>query len=311
MKFASVKLWVSTVLVAAVVGAGAAWAQTTSGAGDDAVVLAKGPAGHVTLAEVKTMVNLVVPLNERKNFFANAGNIEQMALVIYSPRALAGQARQHGYDRQPEVLRDLALGEQRTLSDSWVNHQAGRKLPTDAQLEQFARTTYNADAKRFTRGEQVQARHILVAAKGEVTEAQAQAKAADLLAQLNKGASFEALAREHSDDKGSAARGGDLGKFGRGRMVPPFEEAVFALTSPGQRSGLVKSQFGYHIIELTGKEPAGKVSFDEVKDELKKEALERLDGQNRRMLWDEAQKGIEYDQAAIEAQARAAGGAKP
>ena len=133
----------------------------------------------------------------------------------------------------------------------------------------------------------------------------------DLLAQLNKGASFEALAREHSDDKGSAARGGDLGKFGRGRMVPPFEEAVFALTSPGQRSGLVKSQFGYHIIELTGKEPAGKVSFDEVKDELKKEALERLDGQNRRMLWDEAQKGIEYDQAAIEAQARAAGGAKP
>ena len=311
MKFASVKFWASAAVVAAVLGGGAAWAQTPVGEGDAAVVLAKGPAGQVTLADVKAMIDLVVPLRERDGFLGQPGNVEQMVLAIYSQRALAAQARQQGYDRQPQTQRDLVLGEQRTLSDSWINHQARQKLPADAQLEQFARTAYNAEPQRFMRGEQVQARHILVAVQGGVTDQQAKAKAEDLLARLGKGESFEALARAQSDDKGSGARGGDLGTFGRGRMVRPFEEAVFAMTKPGQRSGLVKSQFGYHIIELLSREPGRKATFDEVKNELKKEASDRIDAQNRRMLWDEAEKGIEYDHDAIRAQAQAASGRKP
>ena len=79
------------------------------------------------------------------------------------------------------------------------------------------------------------------------------------------------------------------------------------LTRKAKEQGLIKPNPQLSVDE---KYPLH-AKFDEVKDELKKEALERLDGQNRRMLWDEAQKGIEYDQAAIEAQARAAGGAKP
>ena len=69
-------------------------------------------------------------------------------------------------------------------------------------------------------------------------------------------------------DTSNAGKGGDLGFFGRGKMVPAFEEAAFALTEPGQLSDLVETQFGYHIIRLEARRDAGRRSFDEVRDEL-------------------------------------------
>src|SRR5690606_26213959 len=88
-----------------------------------------------------------------------------------------------------------------------------------------------------------------------------------LLARLQGGEDFAALAREHSSDEGSAARGGDLGWFPRGRMVPPFEEAAFG-NEPGTLVGeLVESQFGFHIIEVLGRRE-GDVAEDEAKREI-------------------------------------------
>lgn len=127
-----------------------------------------------------------------------------------------------------------------------------------------------ADYRRST--EQVHARHILIKpdkfkqelknkAKGDKldetqldkeADAKARKKAEDLLDQLKAGASFEELAKKYSDDYGSAAQGGDLGWFGRGQMVKPFEEAAFRLKK-GELSGVVKSSFGYHIIKVEGK----------------------------------------------------------
>ena len=90
--------------------------------------------------------------------------------------------------------------------------------------------------------DQVKASHILV--KDE-------AKAASLKAQIEQGASFEDMARQHSSCP-SKAKGGDLGWFGKGQMVKPFEEAAFS-TPEGKISNPVKTQFGYHLIKLTGK----------------------------------------------------------
>jgi peptidyl-prolyl cis-trans isomerase C len=105
---------------------------------------------------------------------------------------------------------------------------------------------------RHTTGEQVRARHILIATDTITDTDTARLEAEDLVAQLDDGADFAALAAEYSADTGSAANGGDLGWALRGSYVPEFDEAVFTM-QPGERR-LVQTQFGFHIIEVT--EPA-------------------------------------------------------
>jgi peptidyl-prolyl cis-trans isomerase C len=96
----------------------------------------------------------------------------------------------------------------------------------------------------------------------------ARAKAEAALARVRKGEDFAAVAREVSEDPGSAPRGGDLGAFGKGQMVPPFEQAAFALPA-GQISGLVESPFGFHVIKVQERLPAGEIPFEPVKGQIK------------------------------------------
>jgi len=132
-----------------------------------------------------------------------------------------------------------------------------------------ARRIYQENIDSFKRPEQVRASHILIkteAADSNETKAQAKAKAEQLLEQIGQGADFAALAKEHSGCP-SGASGGDLGFFGKGQMVPPFEEAVYKL-KPGQLSGIVETRFGYHIIKLTDSKEAGIVQFEEAKSDI-------------------------------------------
>jgi peptidyl-prolyl cis-trans isomerase C len=88
-----------------------------------------------------------------------------------------------------------------------------------------------------------------------------------VLKQIKAGGDFAALAKEHSQDPGSAINGGDLGLFQRGQMVPPFDQAAFTL-KPGSTSELVETQFGYHIIRVTDKKDPGTVTIEEVRPQL-------------------------------------------
>lgn len=106
--------------------------------------------------------------------------------------------------------------------------------------------------------EQVKARHILVE-----TEEQAR----EVLAKLDQGESFETLAQQYSTDEASKGNGGDLGYFERGVMVPEFEEAAFSL-SPGETSGPVKTQFGYHIIRVEDFKEAQPAVYEEMKEDI-------------------------------------------
>ncbi|MDW2167707.1 peptidylprolyl isomerase, partial [Vibrio sp. 2099] len=110
--------------------------------------------------------------------------------------------------------------------------------------------------------------HILV-------EGDDEAKAQAILDELNAGADFAAVAQEKSDDFGSAENGGDLGWIERDVMDPAFEEAAFALKNPGDMSGLVKSDFGYHIIKLEELKDAVAKPFDEVAAEIKQELVDQ------------------------------------
>ncbi len=123
------------------------------------------------------------------------------------------------------------------------------EVPRSA-VEQF----YNDHLGTYTTPEEVRASHILLKTEGK-DDAQVRARAEDILKQVKAGADFAALAKKYSEDDSNAGQGGDLDYFSRGRMVPEFENAAFAL-EPGQTSDLVKTQFGYHIIKVTDKKAA-------------------------------------------------------
>ena len=141
-------------------------------------------------------------------------------------------------------------------------------------------------------------------------------KTKKILADLRAGANFEQLAREHSADPGSAAKGGDLGFFPEGKMVPAFEAAAAALKNPGDLSPIVPTQFGFHIIRLEGRKPASVKPFDEVKEELRAEIIAKLKAEARNKEVARARALAQGDATALEAfmaeqKAKAQPSAKP
>ena len=201
----------------------------------------------------------------------------------------------------PAVAAALAIARDRVLSDARLAQIDAQNSPSDATIEAYARQLHTANAEKFERPAQTRARHILLANTGP--ESLQKAKA--LLDQLRAGASFEALAKANSIDPGSAARGGDLGFFGSGQMVRPFEEAVAKLGKAGDLSEPVESQFGLHIIRLEERRAKGKSSFDEVRAQLLTEARGAImnDGRTQKVL--SLSKDFTFDAAAIEAFAKA------
>ena len=138
---------------------------------------------------------------------------------------------------------------------------------------------YEQNAERYTQPQERQARHILVRAEREAPVAErdkARAKAQQLLVQAraNPG-DFAALAKANSDDTGSAAEGGDLGFFGRGAMVKPFEDAAFLLQD-GQISDVVETDFGFHIIQLVAIRGGEKRPFGALRAEIEQEVRRSL-----------------------------------
>lgn len=113
---------------------------------------------------------------------------------------------------------------------------------------------YNTRLGTYTTPEQIRASHILLTTEGK-DDAAVRTQAEQVLKEAKSGADFAALAKKYSQDESNAQNGGDLDYFSRGRMVPDFENAAFAL-KPGEISNLVKTEFGYHIIKLADRKPA-------------------------------------------------------
>lgn len=146
---------------------------------------------------------------------------------------------------------------------------------SDAEVKSW----YDGHQDRYQQAEERRASHILVLANGSAEKDKAKAKAEEVLKELQKNPSrFADLAKQHSQDPGSAQKGGDLGFFTRGMMVKPFEDAVFS-QKEGEISGLVESEFGFHIIKVTGiraakQRPLADVRA-EIEGELKRQAATR------------------------------------
>jgi len=150
-----------------------------------------------------------------------------------------------------------------------VDRQAGVVDINDAEALAY----YEENKEDYNTPEQVQASHILIKpdlsiADANDAKAKALGKARDILKQVKAGGDFAALAKENSDCP-SKTKGGDLGFFGRGNMVKPFEDAAFALQT-GQVSDVVETPFGYHIIKTTGRKPAGLTPFEKARPDIVK-----------------------------------------
>jgi peptidyl-prolyl cis-trans isomerase C len=148
--------------------------------------------------------------------------------------------------------------------------QAVREVPAaaDADIKKF----YDENPKYFEQPEQAHAAHILLRVTPNSTpeqKAEVQSRLEGIRADIeSKKITFAEAATKYSDDKGSAQKGGDLGFFSRGRMVKPFEDAVFSSTA-GTLTPIIETQFGYHLIEVIEIKPAGKMSLEEARDKIK------------------------------------------
>ncbi|WP_131111136.1 SurA N-terminal domain-containing protein [Sulfuricystis thermophila] len=204
------------------------------------------------------------------------------------------QAVQRYYDEnrarfeQPEQVRVeyLVLSRDKLIENAKVS---------EAEIKAF----YEANLARYRTPEQRRASHILIRVEKNASADEVKAaeeKARQILAEVRaKPDDFARLAKAHSQDPGSAAKGGDLGFFGRGMMVKPFEEAVFSLQD-NQLSDLVRSDFGFHIIKLTGIRPEQARKFDEVRGEIEAE-LKRQAGAKQYVEAAEGFANLAYEQA--------------
>jgi len=174
-------------------------------------------------------------------------------------------------------------------------------VPTDAQLA----ADYSARRNDFQTPERVKARHILVKSDAS-NDAAMKTKAEGILKQINGGGDFAALAKANSDDPGSKEQGGELGFLVRGQTVPEFDKAAFTL-NVGQTSGLIKTTYGYHIIQVEAHEQARLQPLEEVRGQLTVDYQKKLAGQQMQSLSDKAIAGLRKDPTHPEKAAEAVG----
>jgi peptidyl-prolyl cis-trans isomerase D len=188
----------------------------------------------------------------------------QLPRANFSLQAAAAQNEVEAFFQAHKA--EFKLPEQRDLAYLLVStaQLASQVKPSEQDLQGY----YGAHKAEYTQEDQVQARHVLVMVNDQRNDAQAQARALEAKKKLDGGADFAAVAKEYSDDTASKEKGGDVGYFGRNRMVKEFEDAAFG-AQPGKLVGPVKSSFGYHLVEVTGKRPGGTQPFELVKDQIR------------------------------------------
>jgi peptidyl-prolyl cis-trans isomerase C len=231
----------------------------------ETVVLTVGDV-KITAAQFEQIVSTLPPQVQAS---ARGPNRRQFADNLVKVFVLSQEGKRRKLDETPAFKTQLQVQTANALASATYD-----QISKDAKIDEGEVRKYYEEHKG--EGERVHARHILIRVQGapmpvrpgqkELTDAEAQAKATELRKKIAGGAAFEQLAREESDDATSGMNGGDLGFFGHNQMVPPFEQAAFAL-KPGELSEPVKSQFGYHIIKVEAKEAK---TFEEMRPEIEK-----------------------------------------
>jgi peptidyl-prolyl cis-trans isomerase D len=210
---------------------------------------------------------ITVPDKEVEQEYRRRNDKVKLALVSVTAATLRSQvtASDDEIARYFEAHKtDLKMPEKRKIRYLLVDLDAIR-AKTVVPVADIERA-YNNGIEQYSTPEQIRASHILLKTEGK-DDAEVKARAEALLKQVKSGADFAELARKNSEDEASAKNGGDLDYFGRGRMIPEFEQVAFQLM-PGQTSDLVKTSYGYHIIKLMDKKPGTTKTLAEVRPQI-------------------------------------------
>ncbi|MES2817382.1 MAG: peptidylprolyl isomerase [Pseudomonadota bacterium] len=268
-------------------------------AADDTVLLQRGEV-RITESDLRHLINSLVPLTDQAGFMADPARVRQILVDNYVVEALSTEAKEAGLDKNPEIIFRQQYQAKKELAQLYLTTLLNKDQPN---WDQLARENYAANKDQFKVPERVHVVHILVAINDKRTDAEAAKRADEAYKKALAGkVPFAELVAEYSDDSSAKQNQGDLGFFGKGQMVPPFEEAAFAMTKPGSISKPVKSQFGYHILQYKAREAARTLAYDEVKDQVLKQEREKFANTTRdaKLAAVRSDSAIEVNMPAIE-----------
>ncbi len=252
-------------------------------AGDQDVVV-KMKDKNITLSDVDRIASYKgVWMKEIKDPKEKAAVVSR----VVTAKVIADIARAKGFDKRPDVAEELEMQGNGLLAAEFLRNEVIDKVEvTDADVKKY----YDEHPESFRVPEMIKARHILISMTvpgktPEETVQKANERAAEALKRIRAGEDFAKVASEVSDDVPTKANGGDLGFFGKGKMVKEFEDVAFSLKK-GQVSEVVKTVFGLHIIKVDDRVEEKIQPFENVKNQL-----------TPRVLYEAQQKAVEQFRA--------------
>jgi len=221
-------------------------------------ILATVNGKNITKQEAETFVNASSP----QAHFSTLDKSQQDMIVdrLVEKTLFTELAAKEGIDKKPEFQRNMEKIKEELLVNMWMKEQMDNAVVSDSEAKAF----YDKNAEKFKQKDSVHARHILV--KDEKTAQALIDEMKDLKGDALK-TKFIELAKSKSTGP-SGPKGGDLGSFTKGQMVPEFSKAVWALNVGDITKAPVKTQFGYHVIYLEDKKAASSVPYEQVKDKI-------------------------------------------
>ena len=252
-----------SVLAVALLACAAAF--SAQAADTSAVVVSQGTA-KITLDDVDAYVHRI-PATERAAFIAKPDRIEAMLRNMLLDKQLATEARQLGLEKDPVAQRQIELAVDNALARVRVEVLSrGLKAP---DFTEQSREDYLVNKDKYRDPEIHDVKHILIGTKSR-TEAEAAALANETLERLKKDpSSFDALVASLSDDESKSSNHGLMENAASQQFVRPFAEAAGKLTKPGELSGVVQTQYGFHILQLVNYKPAVQKTYEQVAESIR------------------------------------------
>jgi peptidyl-prolyl cis-trans isomerase D len=256
--------------------------------------------------ETAEMQSLVVSDEDARKEYARKNLKIGLQYIQFDPKQFAAKVKKDPatlkayFDKNRAMFRTPEKRDVNLVVGNVVDFMQAANV-TDQQVRQ----EYQENIDSYRTPDRVRVRHILVKTQGKSKDeaAKLKAKAEDILKQVQRGGDFAELAKKSSDDTGSAVKGGELGWITKGQTVPNFEKTAFSL-KPGETSGLVETEYGYHIIQGEEKQAAHTQTFDEVKPQLLLEAKRQLATESMRKAVDNAHLEVQRTPAQVEAIAK-------
>lgn len=227
---------------------------------DEGKVLVTINNDKITMTEFNKELDKI-PMNMKMMVASESGKKNYLDRLIVK-KLLLGEAAKMNIESDKDFQNKVADLKEGLIIETLLK----KKLSSDSKLsDEELKKYYEANKEKFKKEREINTRHILMKSEEEAKQVKEK---------LQAGEDFTELAKKYSIDPNAKVTGGEVGFHPKGTLLPEYEAAAFKLTKVGQTSGIVKTQFGYHIIRLEGAKPPAYVSFEEVKDFIKQQLMQ-------------------------------------